>query len=90
MQPPRKPPRRLSTGPGRIADGSFTGARLHSASVRAIDSYHSIQRIASRLNEELDNVTSPHGIPTTDLGEDDSAVTAVNDALQTLRGKQHG
>jgi len=82
---PHQPPRRMSTGPGRLADGSFTGGRLQSATVRAIDSYRNVQRIATKLAAELDDATPPHGIPVTELGDEDSAVHVVATAIEQLR-----
>ena len=81
------PSRRLSTSPGRLADGSFAGARLQSASVRAIDSHRNVQRMANKLNKAMDDVTAPHGIRVTGLSEEDSAVIVVNEALMQLRPK---
>lgn len=82
------PSRRLSTSPGgRLADGSFAGARLQSASVRAIDAQRNIQRMAGKLNAAMDDVTAPHGIRVTGLSEEDSAVIVVNEALMQLRPK---
>ncbi len=57
--------------------------RMRAASVRAFDSYASLQRRANRLLEEMDEVTAPHGVPTTELSEEDSAVTTVEAARGT-------
>ena len=54
--------------------------RMRAASVRAFDSYASVARRAGSILEELDEVTSPHGIPTTELHEEDSAVTTIEAA----------
>lgn len=67
--------RRVSTN----AEHSATN-RMRAASVRAFDSYAGVQRRANRILEELEEVTSPHGIPTTELHEEDSAVTTIEAA----------
>lgn len=67
--------RRVSTN----AENSATN-RMRAASVRAFDSYAGVQRRANRILEELDDVTAPHGVPTTELHEEDSAVTTVEAA----------
>lgn len=54
--------------------------RMVAASVRAFDSYASVQRRANRILEELDEVTAPHGVPTTELHDEDSAVIVVDEA----------
>ena len=55
--------------------------RVQAAGVRAIDAYTRLQRLAVRLSEELEEVTSPHGIPTTELDDEDSMVIAVERVL---------
>lgn len=59
--------------------GSITtlNPRVQAAGARALESYTRLRRVAARLSEELDEVTSPHGIPTTELSEEDSMVIAV-------------
>lgn len=52
--------------------------RLQTAGMRALESQARLRRVAERLGEELAEVTSPHGIPTTDLGEEDSMVIAID------------
>lgn len=61
--------------------------RLRAAGIRACDSYASIRRRAEKLYDELDEITSPHGVPTTDLGDEDSAVIAVREARDSIAPK---
>jgi uncharacterized SAM-binding protein YcdF (DUF218 family) len=58
--------------------------RMRSASVRAFDAYAMVQRRANRILEELDEVTATHGVPTTELHEEDSAVTTIEAAREVL------
>ena len=61
--------------------------RLQAAGTRAIESQARLRRVAESLGEELEEVTSPHGIPTTDLGEEDSMVVAIDRVIAaTTRG----
>lgn len=55
---------------------------MASASVRACESYKSVQRAAERLGDELEDVTSPGGIPITNLDDEDSMVVAVDRVLK--------
>lgn len=68
-----------------MTTGSMTtlNPRVQAAGARALESYTRLRRVASRLSEELDEVTSPHGIPTTDLDEEDSMVIAVERVIAT-------
>lgn len=62
-----------------------TQQRIESAAVRAIDSHASVVRAASKVTDELDEVTSPHGVPVVDLDDEDSMVislVAARDAHQ--------
>ncbi len=74
--------RRKSTN----AEHSATTDRMRAASVRAFDAYAGVQRKANRILEELDEVTAPHGMPTIELHDEDSAVHALEDA-QRVHGE---
>lgn len=54
--------------------------RMRAASVRVFDSYAGVQRRANSILRELDEVTAPHGVPTTELHDEDSAVTTIEAA----------
>ena len=72
-------------GSRRFAEGTGTSSatqRMRSAAVRALDACRSHEHAATRLAEELEDVTSPHGIAVTGLSEEDSLVTAVADLIQ--------
>lgn len=68
-------PHRAQTG------GDSYTQRMRSAAVRATSSSMELKRSAERLSEELDDVTPVHGVPVTGFGEEDSMVTALNDAI---------
>jgi hypothetical protein len=55
--------------------------RMKSAAVRAIDAHAAVFRLAAMVIEDLEDVTSPHGIPVTDLSEEDSAVIVIDKML---------
>lgn len=61
--------------------GNLSNQRLVAAGARAIEDHARVRRFADRLCEELDHVTSPHGIPVTDLDPEDSMVIAVEKML---------
>lgn len=71
---------RLTTSSGRFAESSAMGDRMRSAGVRAMEACSSIKRSASRLIEELDETTSPHGIPV-ELDAEDSMALVVERAI---------
>lgn len=54
--------------------------------MRAIDAHARLRRVATRLSEELEETTSPHGVPTTELSEEDSMVIAVERVIATAKG----
>lgn len=54
--------------------------RCAAAEIRALDAYRSVTRSANRLLDELEEATDVHGVPTTDLDEDDSAVIVLAEA----------
>lgn len=73
--------------PTKLAHGSTPPIhtdRMQSACVRACDAYRTVTRKAERIQEELDEVTSPHGVPTTELHDEDSVVIAVREAKANL------
>jgi len=59
--------------------------RLQAAGMKAIESQARLRRIAESLSDELEDTTSPHGIPTTDLGEEDSMVIAVDRVIAATK-----
>lgn len=52
--------------------------RMKSAAVRALDAHASVSRLAALVLEDLEEVTSPHGIVTTGMSEEDSAVIVID------------
>lgn len=64
---------------------SVSNQRLVAASKRALEAYARVQRFAEHLGEELEQVTSPHGIPTTQLDPEDSMVIAVERVISTAK-----
>jgi hypothetical protein len=60
--------------------------RLVAASARALEAHARVRRMADHLAEELEHVTSPHGIPTTELDPEDSMVVAVEKVIATAKG----
>lgn len=60
------------------------GSRTKAAGVRACDAYLTVQRKAARLAEELEDTTAPHGVPVTELSDEDSMVVAIDSARSTL------
>ncbi len=71
--------------PQRAITGSFYDQRLVAASSRALEAHARVRRIAARLSDELDNITSPQGIPVTDLDPGDSMVMAVEKVITTAK-----
>jgi hypothetical protein len=63
-----------------LADNSAAGQRFQSACVRALDAHTCIEHAAKRLNEEMDDVTAPHGVPVVELAAEDSVVTSIEAA----------
>jgi hypothetical protein len=53
------------------------GDRMHAAGIRALDAHKRMRTKALSLSEEMDEVTSPHGVPTMDLSDEDSMVIAI-------------
>jgi hypothetical protein len=60
--------------------------RVQSAAMRAIESCNHADRVSTRMLEELEDATPVHGIPVTDLDEEDSAVIAVGEAITSNGG----
>lgn len=73
--------KRASTG--TIA--SVSNQRLIAASKRALESHARVARLAEHLNEELDHVTSPQGVPVTNLDPEDSMVIAVEKVIASAK-----
>jgi hypothetical protein len=48
-----------------------------------LEAHARVRRLAERLVDELDHVTSPHGVPVTDLDPEDSMVVAVEHVIAT-------
>lgn len=66
---------------------SVSNQRLIAASNRALEAHVRVQRFAEHLGEELDHITSPHGIPTRELDPEDSMVIAVEKMITTAKAK---
>jgi hypothetical protein len=58
-----------------------TNQRVQAAATRTIESCRRVERIADGMLEEMEDVTPIHGIPLTDLDDEDSAVIALEHAL---------
>jgi len=66
---------------------SVATQRMQKAAARACDAHRRTQTIAEGVREELEETTAPHGIPVTELHEEDSLVTVVKDALAANASK---
>lgn len=86
--------KRHSTKPGDVQpernslpslSGNGSDQRMKAAAQRAIDAHRDVARKASLLTVELDDMTPVHGIPTTNLSEEDSAVHAVVVAIEAAK-----
>lgn len=80
--------KRSATGSEAKRNGtipSVSNQRLVAASKRALEGHKRVQRFAEHLSEELDDVTSPNGIPTTNLDPEDSMVIAVERVITTAK-----
>lgn len=64
--------------------------RLRAAAVRAAGAARELSRIANKLAEELDEVTAPHGIPVTELSDEDSMVRAIADIIPARAAAANG
>lgn len=74
----------MSTSPRGTSNAEHSATnRMRAASVRAFDAYAQLQRRANRILEEMDEVTAPHGVPVTELHDEDSAVTTVEAARES-------
>ncbi len=76
--------------PHKFPDSSqerYLNPRVQAAGVRAIDGYARVTRFANHVNDEIDEVTAPHGIPVTELHEEDSMVVAVAAAIDAAPAK---
>ena len=60
---------------------------MQSAGIRALESHVRLRRVAEALSEELDDVTSPHGVPTRDLDNEDSMVIAIERVIASGSGR---
>jgi hypothetical protein len=50
-----------------------------------MEAHQTVKRKAERLLEEMDEATPAHGIPTTNLSEEDSVVTSVAAVIASHR-----
>lgn len=66
--------------------GSASSQRLIAAGKRTLEAHARVRRMAEHLSEELDNVTTSHGIPSTELDPEDSMVIAVEKVITTAKG----
>ena len=65
-----------------MANPTSPTERLQAAGVRALDAHARVTRVARRVQQELDEVTSPHGVPVVELSDEDSMVIAVGTAIK--------
>lgn len=63
---------------------SHNTERMRSAAVRALDSHASVTRAAKKVTEEMEEVTSPIGIPLVDLDDEDSMVIQLAETRDKL------
>lgn len=59
--------------------------RIQSAGIRALHDYTEISRLARAVTEEIKESTAPHGIPVTDLSDEDSMVKSVKSMIPNER-----
>ncbi len=72
--------------PDRPKTDGISAQRLKASFVRTCDRYRGLRRMADDANDQLDDVTSPIGVPIKELAPDDSLVVATENALaQTKR-----
>jgi len=57
--------------------GGSYAQRMRAAAARAVGDSMRILRVAGKLSDELDDATPVHGVPVTELHEEDSLVMAV-------------
>lgn len=82
---PLVPPRRRV-----FADGSNQPSCGQASVARALDCGAALRRSTARLLEELDDVTEIHGIPTSNMPDDDSMVTTLTSARSACRNPDRG
>jgi hypothetical protein len=70
-----------------IAETMPAAQRVRASAKKACEAYERVQRKADALIEELDDVTSPSGIPKIELSDEDSMVIAV-EAVIASGGKR--
>lgn len=61
--------------------GVVVTQRMQAAGVRALDAHRRSRLIAESVGEELDETTAPHGVPVTELHDEDSLVIVLDKAL---------
>ena len=59
--------------------------RMKSSAMRACEYYGRVTRRANQIVHELNEVTSPHGVPIANLSEEDSMVIATAEAIKAAR-----
>lgn len=64
--------------------------RMQSAGLNATASLQRLRRKAEALSEEMEELTSPHGLRVVGLDNDDSMVVAVADVLESGRRAKTG
>lgn len=67
--------------------GVVVTQRMQAAATRACDAHRRTARVAEGVGEELDETTAPHGIPVTELHDEDSLVVVVKEALAVNASK---
>lgn len=74
-----------STNGVRARTESLSHERLVAAGNRACAAYDRVKRFADRVSDEIDEVTAPHGIPVTNLDDEDSLVTTIEKTIERVR-----
>ncbi len=64
--------------------------RMRAAATRAIGHSSVLIRAASRLSDELDDVTPVHGVPVTGYDDEDSLVKAISDIIEPPKAAAGG
>ncbi|MGH7176515.1 MAG: hypothetical protein ACREJC_03955 [Tepidisphaeraceae bacterium] len=69
-----------------MPDKALSNPRIQAAGTRAIEAHVRLRRVATRLSEELEETTSPHGIQTANFDDEDSMVIAVERVIASAKG----
>lgn len=74
----------------KMAQTQIASHRSQAAGIRMRATQERLRAKIEAVAEELDDVTSPHGVPTTDLGEEDSAVIVVAEVIRSAQQNRRG